>query len=145
MFLMAAPQGSVGVQSGKGQPVYTVKEDGSDCRLFDLYVRALQTRLLEKAERIAVVAHLGDGETNNQIARVRLNQIRSWCEVYNINTENAVFEIGDRVKGKGTVEIFSGEQLFIFGTAYEGARLCVGDQCKKGCHQSIMVVKGKRI
>jgi hypothetical protein len=118
-------------------PQYLIKDDGSGCEIFAVYLLELKERLAQKDERIFVIAQLGNGETTDQINRARLNQIKAWFEGLGLKTEKLILASGERVQGQGRIKMYVGNQFYLLGIAPKNAVLCVGERCEAGCKKPI--------
>ncbi|MBD0372564.1 MAG: hypothetical protein ICV60_17100 [Pyrinomonadaceae bacterium] len=83
------------------------------------------------AERLFVIARLGDGETFRRLNLARLDGARLYLvESGRIPKERIVFAEGERVKGEGRVEFYLGSRLYLVSLAGRGKNInftCCGD------------------
>jgi hypothetical protein len=76
------------------------------------------------AERLFVIARLGDGETARRLNLARLEGARFYLvESGRAQKERIVFAEGERVKGEGRVEFYLGSKLYLVSLAGRGKNI----------------------
>lgn len=117
-------------------PQHLVLPDCSTGNKFAIYVVAVKEKVLSQDASVSVVARLGTDEHSDLVNQARLSQVKSWFTSFKIPSAKITYRAGERVNGKGQVNIYVGTEYFIQGLAAHNALLCIGN-CSSSCTKPI--------